>query len=207
MWRTLVFRVMGALNKDKEEGVQRRARRQACGEEQQLRSLRSVAGSHPGLTEPHSGLAPRGRRCPEPNARGAFPEAELECLLSLLFPERNRPFPPFPVARTLICRRKAWEHLVGGSSASGNILCIRDSIDSPGAPEGQGWQLGLVTWAAARGEGPFQGTAWRPVSPGRHGCCSPPPRRLSFPCFIFLPKIDTILCLLLPGSLTEAPRG
>lgn len=155
VWRTLVFRVMGALNKDKEEGVQRRARKQACGEEQQLRSLCSVAGSHPGLTEPHSDLGPRGRRCPEPNARGAFPEAELECLLSLLFPERNRPFPPFPVARTLICRRKAWEHLVGGSSASGNILCIRDSIDSPGAPEGQGppARAGSLGWSPGQQQG------------------------------------------------------
>jgi len=41
VWRTLVLRVMGALNKYKEEGVQRLARKQVCCEEQQFHYLRS----------------------------------------------------------------------------------------------------------------------------------------------------------------------
>lgn len=88
---------MGALNKDKEEGF-----RGEPGSRPVVRSSSSVLSALlqevcPGLTEPHSDLGPRGRRCPEPeHARGAFPEAELECLLSLLFPEADRS--PFPVA-------------------------------------------------------------------------------------------------------------
>lgn len=41
VWRTLVLRVTGALNKDKEEGVQRLARKQVYCKEQQFHSLRS----------------------------------------------------------------------------------------------------------------------------------------------------------------------
>lgn len=37
--------------------------------------------------------------------------------------EKQTSFSPFPVARTLICLRKAWEHLVGGNLLLG-ISCV-----------------------------------------------------------------------------------
>ena len=49
--------------------------------------------------------------------------------------------------------------------------CIRDSVDSPSAPEGQGppargWQLGLVTQGSGEGAGPLSGTCLEASEPG-----------------------------------------
>lgn len=95
-----------------------------------------TTGSHLGLSKQDSDLGDghkEGVLNPKFSSLNAFPAVGLspkvylnKCLLSILFPERNRPYPPFPVARTLISLRKVWEHLVGGNGASGNFLCICD---------------------------------------------------------------------------------
>lgn len=123
-------------------------------------------------------------------------------------------FPPFPVARTLICWRKALEHLDGGTVLLGISFVSVIPVASPCAPDGRGsplrkGQLMEVTRAAGRrADKQGKGT---PFSrhfqlPGRHHLSLKGQRSetkgiaSALSCFIFLSKKDTSFCPLLSVS-------